>query len=70
MYNTPEADRLILREWWLEDAEDLYKYVCNPEAEPMAGWTPYSGRPYSLKFSSAIGKVEMSGLLRCEKTER
>ncbi|MCI9438711.1 MAG: GNAT family N-acetyltransferase [Lachnospiraceae bacterium] len=49
LYKSLETERLILREWRLEDAEDLYEYAGNPEVGPMAGWTPHSDRAYSLE---------------------
>lgn len=33
-----ETERLILRPWKEDDAEDLYKYAKNPEVGPIAGW--------------------------------
>ena len=33
-----ETERLILRRWNENDAEDLYKYASDPEVGPVAGW--------------------------------
>lgn len=33
-----KTERLILRNWKIEDAESMYKYAKNPEIGPMAGW--------------------------------
>lgn len=33
-----ETERLILRPWREDDAEDLYKYACDPDVGPIAGW--------------------------------
>ena len=33
-----ETERLILRPWCEEDAEELYKYAKDPDVGPMAGW--------------------------------
>ena len=33
-----ETERLILRPWRDDDAEDLYKYASDPEVGPPAGW--------------------------------
>lgn len=30
--------RLILRPWKEEDAEELYRYACDPDVGPAAGW--------------------------------
>lgn len=33
-----ETERLLLRPWIEDDAEDLYQYAKNPEVGPIAGW--------------------------------
>ena len=35
---TLETERLILRPWEEDDAEDLYRYASNPDVGPIAGW--------------------------------
>ena len=35
---TIETERLILRRWNEDDAEDLYKYASDPDVGPIAGW--------------------------------
>ena len=37
-----ETDRLILRPWREDDAEELYKYASDPEVGPPAGWPPHT----------------------------
>ena len=37
---TLETERLILRPWREDDAEDLYTYASDPEIGPPAGWQP------------------------------
>ena len=37
-----ETERLLLRPWREEDAEDLYTYACDPEVGPPAGWPPHT----------------------------
>ena len=37
-----ETERLILRPWQTEDAEDLYTYASDPEVGPPAGWPPHT----------------------------
>ena len=32
------TQRLILRRWNQKDAEDLYRYACDPDVGPIAGW--------------------------------
>jgi len=38
---TIETDRLRLRPWTPEDAEDLYEYAQSPLVGPRAGWPPH-----------------------------
>ena len=33
--------RLVLRRWDEADAEDLYRYACDPDVGPIAGWPPH-----------------------------
>lgn len=33
-----ETERLILRTWTQDDAEDLFKYAADPDVGPIAGW--------------------------------
>jgi len=37
-----ETERLILRPWRAEDAEDLYRYASDPAVGPPAGWPPHT----------------------------
>ena len=39
---TLETERLILRPWREDDAEELYKYASDPEVGPPAGWSPHT----------------------------
>lgn len=39
---TLETERLILRPWLEDDAEDLYRYASSPDAEPIAGWPAHT----------------------------
>ena len=36
-----ETNRLRLRPWRAEDAESLYRYACDPDVGPPAGWPPH-----------------------------
>lgn len=36
-----ETERLMLRPWRDEDAEDLYKYASDPRVGPSAGWSTH-----------------------------
>ena len=37
-----ETERLILRPWSEDDAEELYKYASDPDVGPPAGWPPHT----------------------------
>lgn len=37
-----ETERLILRPWKENDAEDLFRYASDPEIGPSAGWQPHT----------------------------
>lgn len=36
-----ETERLVLRRWREDDAEDLYKYACDDRVGPITGWHPH-----------------------------
>ena len=37
-----ETERLILRPWREDDAEELYQYASDPDIGPPAGWPPHT----------------------------
>ena len=37
-----ETERLILRPWLKDDAEELYRYASDPDVGPPAGWPPHT----------------------------
>lgn len=41
---TLETSRFLLREWRVEDIEDVYEYAKNPNVGPNAGWKPHESR--------------------------
>ena len=43
-----ETERLILRRWKDDDAEDLFKYASDPDVGPVAGWPPHKNIQESL----------------------
>lgn len=51
---TFETERLILRPWHLEDAEDLYTYARDPEVGPPAGWPPHTSVEYSREIIRTV----------------
>jgi len=46
---TLETERLILRPWNTEDAEDFYEYAKHPEVGLNGGWPPHTSREESLQ---------------------
>ncbi len=49
-----ETERLMLRPWCEEDAEDLYKYASNPEIGLPAGWPPHTSVENSREIIQTI----------------
>lgn len=49
--NTP---RLILRPWQDADAESLFKYACDPDIGPIAGWPPHTSADDSLNIIRTV----------------
>lgn len=45
-----ETDRLILREWNLNDLDDFYEYAKEPGVGEMAGWTHHKNKEESLNI--------------------
>ena len=43
-----ETERLVLRPWNENDAEDLYTYAKDPAVGPIAGWPPHKSVGESL----------------------
>ena len=42
------SERLILRDFAKRDVDDLYRYACDPDVGPRAGWKPHESREESL----------------------
>ena len=51
---TLETERLILRPWGEDDAEDLYTYASDPEIGPPAGWPPHKSVDHSREILRAV----------------
>lgn len=49
-----ETDRLILRPWQDADAAALYKYACDPDIGPVAGWPPHTSVENSLEIIRTV----------------
>ena len=43
------TERLLLRKWQDSDAEDLYRYACDPDVGPIAGWPVHKDVADSLQ---------------------
>ncbi len=46
---TLETERLILRQWTLDDADDMFAYAKSPRVGPSAGWKPHESRAESVE---------------------
>jgi len=53
---TLETDRLILRAWQLEDLNDLYECMSNPNVGPIGGWKPHKSKRASLLMLKSFVK--------------
>ena len=49
-----ETERLILRPWRDNDAEDLYLYARDPQVGPIAGWPTHTSVENSLEIIRAV----------------
>lgn len=49
-----ETERLFLRPWCEEDAEDLYTHACDPEVGPPAGWPPHTSVENSCEIIRTV----------------
>ena len=49
-----QTKRLILRPWQESDAEALYKYACNPNIGPIAGWPPHTSVENSREIIKSV----------------
>lgn len=58
-----QTKRLILRPWQESDAEALYKYACNPNIGPIAGWPPHTSIGNSREIIKACYLLRRHTLL-------
>lgn len=49
-----ETERLILRSWREEDADDLYTYASDPDVGPPAGWPPHTSVENSCEIIRTV----------------
>ena len=52
-----KTDRLILRPWNEEDAEELYKYASDPDVGPIAGWPVHTNVENSRRIIQTVLSV-------------
>ena len=60
------TERLTLRPWTEEDAEDLFKYAKDPDVGPIAGWPPHKDVEESRNVIQNVLAVEECYAI-CEK---
>ena len=53
-----ETERLILRPWREEDAPALYRYACDPDVGPAAGWPPHTSVDNSREIIRTVLSAE------------
>lgn len=49
-----DTERLILRSWREEDADDLYTYASDPDVGPPAGWPPHTSVENSCEIIRTV----------------
>lgn len=63
-----ETERLILRRWKEEDAEDLYTWARVPEVGPIAGWPPHRSAEESREIIRTVLSAPEAYAV-CRKTD-
>ena len=63
-----ETERLILRRWREEDAEDLYTWARDPEVGPIAGWPPHRSAEESREIIRTVLSAPEAYAV-CRKTD-
>lgn len=49
-----QTERLVLRPWRDDDAEALFKYACDPDVGPVAGWPVHTSVENSLEVIRTV----------------
>ena len=62
--------RLILRPWEPSDSEELYKYACDPDVGPIAGWQPHTSVENSLEIIRTVLSVPETYAVVLKETEK
>ena len=65
-----ETERLILRPWCEEDAEDLYTYACDPEVGLPAGWPPHTSVEHSREIIRTIFSAPETYAVCCKEDRK
>lgn len=63
-----ETERLILRPWSMEDADDMYAYACTAKVGPMAGWKPHESLDESKKILAMFIEEDDSWAIELKET--
>ena len=63
-----ETERLRLRPWQDSDAEMLYKYACDPDVGPRAGWPPHKSVEESLQIIRTIFHNDRTWAIELKET--
>ncbi len=58
MKQTILTQRLLLRPWRQEDAESLYRYACDPDVGPAAGWPVHTDVENSREIIRSVLSAE------------
>lgn len=53
-----ETERLILRNWSIDDLDDFYEYAKSKNIGPSAGWKPHSNKEESKKILMSFIKAD------------
>ena len=65
-----ETERLILRPWMEDDAEDLYNYAKDPAVGPIAGWAVHTSVENSKQIIREILSAPETYAVVLKETER
>ena len=49
-----ETERLYFRKWKESDAEELFRYACDPKVGPIAGWPPHTSIENSREIIQSV----------------
>lgn len=65
---TLETERLILRQWRDEDANDVYEYASGDKVGPMAGWKPHESPEETLSLLKIFREKNETWALELKET--